>query len=143
MSIIRPKNNGIFLPKKFIKEELDRVHRQDWEDPDRYERQKQKALRYLKVRAADIDNFAWEKLVREAARVFHDDLASDPEIKEAAQRACWAAEKQWRRDQDLDILPPAPAAEEGPPRAFEEVFDRTEGTLSDLEWQLNEELKEP
>jgi len=134
--------DGIIVPKKFLKEEIDRVHREDWEDSDRYARQKQKALRYIEVRAKDIQDFDWERLVREVTRVFHDDLIRDADIKTAAQHACFTAELQWRRDQDLDCLPPEPATDQDDRGEVRGVDDREE-TLASLEWQRKEEETEP
>jgi len=130
---------GVIVPKRLIKEEIDRQHRLDWEDPDRYQQQKQKALRYIEVRASQMDHFAWEKLVRETARVFHDDLAQDPDVRERAQRACWAAEQQWLHDRDLDVLPPAPAMAPEAPRGDVRGVDESDETLESLEWQQKEE----
>lgn len=144
MSIIRPKLN-IFIPPHIIKEEIDRVHRQDWEDPDRFIRQKQKALRYIPERAPTIKLFAWERLVREVARVFHDDLATDTDIQEAAQRACWAAERKHARTLEFADTPPElcsePASTEpvGSERGPVRGVDDSEETLASLEWQLKEE----
>ena len=65
-SIIRPKQHGnIIIPKRLIKEETDRLHRELWADPDRYLKQKAKALRYIPVRAEDEHD--WLRLMREVA----------------------------------------------------------------------------
>lgn len=137
--IIKPQQTGIIVPKQFIKEEIDRQHRLDWEDPDRYQRQKQKALRYIPARAPDVKQFAWERLVRETARVFHDDLVLDPDIKEAAQRACWAAEQQHRRDVELEIA--MPMAADTPERGEVRGVDDSDATLLRLEQQLRDETE--
>ena len=144
MAIIKPKHQGIFVPPVFIKEELDRVHRQDWADSDRYERQRAKALNYIPERAGTIKNFSWEQMVREVARVFHDDLTLDPIVKEAAQKACWAAEQHHLHEQDLGIAEPAPAAvapkdARDEPRGEIRGVDDEETTIASLEWQQKEE----
>jgi hypothetical protein len=139
----------LFIPRQFIKEELDRHHRQDWDDPDRYVISKEKALRYIPVRAPDIEDFDWERLVREIARVFHDDLKFDPEIHEAAQRACWEAEHQHHRDEEFGLadLESEPElcgiSEEQPERGSVRGVDTFEETLANLEWQRHEEETEP
>ena len=145
MSIIKPKPTGIFVPPIFIKEELDRVHRQEWDDPDRYIKEKRKALQYIPERASTIKQFSWEQLVKEVARVFHDDLAVDPDVKEAAQRACWAAEGQHHRDQDMGTAEPEPAAAAAvvpkgtEPRGDVRGVDDQDETIASLEWQQKEE----
>lgn len=138
--IIQPKQ--LYVPKQILKEKIDEAHRRDWEDPDRYIRQKAKALRYIPVRAPDIKDFAWERLVRETARIFHDDLAADPEIRAAAQKACFEAERAWRRDQDLDIVPPEPATK-SEDRGEVRGVDDSETSIASLEWQRKEEETEP
>ncbi len=148
MSIIKLNRGGIFIPPTFIKEELDRSHRQDWADPDRYRRQLAKALTYIPERAATIKDFSWEQMVREVARVFHDDLALEPSIKEAAQQACWAAEQDYLHEVDLGQQEPEPATpvliKDGDksgdkPREQVRGVDDDEETLASLEWQEKEE----
>ncbi|KKN66691.1 hypothetical protein LCGC14_0468770 [marine sediment metagenome] len=138
--IIKPKQPGVIVPKHIIKELLDRVHRQDWEDPDRYERQKKKALTYIPVRAPEVKLFAWERLVREVTHVFHDDLALDPDIRAAAQRACHDAQRQHERDLEFaDPEPEAAVMAVSADRAPLRGVDDSDETLASLEWQRKEE----
>ena len=77
--------DGLLLPKRLIKESIDQHHRTDWEDPDRYARQKQKAIRYVAVRAAESD-LTYDQVLSETCRVFHDELRSDPDLRAALDR---------------------------------------------------------
>lgn len=142
MSIIKP-NQQLFVPPVFIKEELDRVHRQDWADPDRYTKQRSKALQYILERCSTIKDFAWEQLVREVARVFHDDLTRDAAVREAAQKACWAAEQHHLDCIDTGTIEPEPATPKldarDEPRGEVRGVDDDDETIASLEWQQHEE----
>lgn len=131
MSNVIPFNpKRIILAKGTIKNFLDEKHRQDWEDPERFQRQKKKALRYIPVRAKDFsDN--WEKLVWEVRRVFHDDLLNDPDIKAAAQKACFGNSAEPAATENKD--------ERGPARG---VVDH-DNVIEVLEWQRKEEETTP
>lgn len=148
--IIRPNQQLVQAPKHIIKEKLDEAHRRDWADPERYLRQKQKALQYIPVRAPDLPDA--QKLLSEVTRVFHDDLSDDPEVKQAIQQAVWVTQVDTRaaeRDgvpQRAAQLDPA----EGPIKAGEQAprgevrgVDESDETLRDLEYQFEEETKEP
>ncbi len=127
--IYQPKSNALYFPKWFIKERIDQHHRQDWEDDGRYERQKAKALRYIEVRAETLTDV--DKLVREVVRVFHDDLARDPAIREAVEMAV--------ARQPGYVVPEPKSMERGEVRGV----DDSDETLESLEQQLKEELTEP
>jgi len=141
MSIIYPKRR-IVVPRHIIKEEIDRQHRVEWDDADRYPKAKQKALLYITARAHTIPEFSWRRLVGETARVFHDDLARDPEIKTAAQIACWEARQQFNQqgaDIEMPRAPDVPAVAD-PQRGPVRGVDDSDETLASLEQQLHDEL---
>lgn len=127
--IYQPKTNVLYVPKQFIKEQIDRHHRQDWEDDGRYEREKVRALKYIAARAETLTDV--DKLVRETARVFHDDLARDPAVREAAEIAV--------AQQPGYVVPAPKSTERGEVRGV----DDSDETLESLEWQLKEETTEP
>jgi len=149
-NIIRPNEKSIVIPKHIIKEKLDEAHRTDWEDPERYLRQKLKALQYIPVRARELPD--QDKLLSEIKRVFHDDLIGDLEIKEAIQLAVWTVDRQRREDERDGEPQPAgqPDPGVGPIKAGEKAprgevrgVDESDETLLDLEYQQHEHEIEP
>lgn len=137
-NIIQLNPKRIILPKQTIKNICDEAHRRDWEDPDRYERQKAKALRYIPVRAKEVRN--WEKLVWEVRRVFHDDLDHDPDVKEAAQRACYEANVA---DPPLATEPTPQKATDEPERGEVRGVSDHDNVLELLSWEKKEEDTTP
>lgn len=135
MSIIhQPKKRGIVVPFHIIKEQMDQHLREDWDDPNRYERQVANALKYIPVRAKSLPNK--DKLLREVKRVFHDDLITDTRIIEAVEREVY---------RNTEVEPAVLAAPETPVAEKRVVrgVDDSDATLESLERQLKEELTEP
>lgn len=131
--ILKPNPKQIFLPKRFIKEEVDRLSRQEWDRADRYEHKKAQALKYIEERVPQCD-LPLDKLLREVTRVFHDELYTDPDIKAAIERAMEAR-----------VNVPA-RIEAEPERDFEAMEDRpveewTDDDFRELEWNREEEKK--
>ena len=124
--------SSLIVPKRIIKEWCDEAHRTDWEDPDRYARQKAKALRYIEARAKEVE--AWEKLLREVTRVFHDDLATDHDVIAATQKACY---------ENSLLVAAAYDAPEEPERGEVRGVSDDEAVLESLEWQRDDEEKNP
>lgn len=129
-NVIQFNTKQLILSKRTIKNFLDEKHRQDWEDDRRFERQKQKALRYIPVRAKDFSG-DWEQLVWEARRIFHDDLINDPDVKAAAQKACFG-----------DSAKP-PTEDETPRRGVVRGVSDHDNVIELLEWQKKEEDTTP
>lgn len=140
--IIKPHQPGqVIIPKRLIKERLDEAHRRDWEDPDRYQRQKAKALRYIAVRAKELVDV--DRLLREVTRVFHDDLIRDPDVREAAQCAVHQEEQALAAAElPVPVVPNRSLTKEerGAPRGIDNLDDEK---LEDLNWQRREGLTEP
>jgi hypothetical protein len=132
MSLYQPK--GLIIPRHIIKERIDEVERRDWEDPDRYVRIKAQALKYIPVRAREVTDV--DRLMREVARTFHDDLLHDKEVREFAEQEIYR-----HSHIEAAILAAAekPSKERGEVRGVED----TEECHENLSWQLEEEIKTP
>jgi len=121
----------IIIPKHIIKEQLDEAARTNWNDPGRYNKKKQAALRYIAVRAKELRDV--EKLLREVKRVFHDDLLTDPAVREAAERAIHRAH--------LELVPLEVAPVVAEEKVHRGLDNLTDEKLLDLEWQHDEDQK--
>lgn len=113
----------LYVPKHILAEEMDRRRQQAWEDPDRYPKMKAKALRYIAVRGPELRHV--DKLLQEVTLVFHDDLRTDPDIKEAIERTVHGAGGQLPR-------PTKQEEERAAPRGLDDLTDEK---LLDLEQQ--------